>query len=343
MNEENNQNVPILGETEPNYPSGTYKIKFSDEYYLGQSDADEQINGRIMLLQNDGINNGDYFMGNYKIYDDVFIEEYVSHFDTERPLPILDDDFYVEHAGQPMDTISDYQFIRKRFAPDIEYHFVLDEEWYNKHYGEDSNKVLRTLATGQSDITRHEAYTKVQGLNWANANTPQYEVKSTLDQMLEIVKRGLDTIAQDEPGIPGLPTPTRPVPEQIVLLMQAQNSEFDVYNSRVSFIALKQSIPDSQFQVVSYISSRENEGTVIGVEHNVNPDSQIQSTNITNLYFISATCTGNSPIDNSGAGPGQYVTIPEADFAELIDISKELANTEMDLYFSYAESQGGGK
>lgn len=124
--------------------------------------------------------------------------------------------------------------------------------------------------------------------------------------------------------------------------MEAQNSEIAVYESRVSFIAVKQSIPDTQFWGVSYISSRENEGTVIGVEHNVNPDSQIQSTNIENKYFISATCTGNSPINNSGAGPGQYVTIPEADFAELIDVSKELINTKMDLYFS-VESSGEGK
>ena len=46
MNEENNQNIPILGVSEgggedggffpvKNFPSGTYKIKFSDEYYQG--------------------------------------------------------------------------------------------------------------------------------------------------------------------------------------------------------------------------------------------------------------------------------------------------------------------
>ena len=43
MNEENNQNTPILGSSEGGggmihftiYPSGTYKIKFSDEYYRG--------------------------------------------------------------------------------------------------------------------------------------------------------------------------------------------------------------------------------------------------------------------------------------------------------------------
>lgn len=43
MNEENNQNAPILGASEggggfvpaSDFPSGTYKIKFSDEYYQG--------------------------------------------------------------------------------------------------------------------------------------------------------------------------------------------------------------------------------------------------------------------------------------------------------------------
>lgn len=34
--------------------------------------------------------------------------------------------------------------------------------------------ITRTFSTGQSDITRHEAYTKVQGLNWANASAPKY-------------------------------------------------------------------------------------------------------------------------------------------------------------------------
>lgn len=43
MNEENNQNIPILGSSEggggmvpiSHFASGTYKIKFSDEYYKG--------------------------------------------------------------------------------------------------------------------------------------------------------------------------------------------------------------------------------------------------------------------------------------------------------------------
>lgn len=43
MNEENNQNVPILGldgggggtPIINDFPSGTYKIKFTDEYYSG--------------------------------------------------------------------------------------------------------------------------------------------------------------------------------------------------------------------------------------------------------------------------------------------------------------------
>lgn len=39
--------------------------------------------------------------------------------------------------------------------------------------------ITRTLATGQSDITRHEAHTKAQGLNWSNANAPKYSAGST--------------------------------------------------------------------------------------------------------------------------------------------------------------------
>lgn len=37
--------------------------------------------------------------------------------------------------------------------------------------------ITRTLATGQSDITRHEAYTKAQGLNEFNSLTPSYDHK----------------------------------------------------------------------------------------------------------------------------------------------------------------------
>lgn len=184
MNEENNQNVPILGKgSEPNYPSGTYKIKFTDEYYSGQSDTGKQIKGRIMLLQNDDINGGNYFYNKRIIYDDVFIDEYVSHFDTENFIsPIFGDvGFSEEHTGSYGSNIPDYQFKQGTFPVNIEYHFALDEEWYNKHYGDNSNKVLRTLATGQSDITRHEAYTKVQGLNLANANVPKYSAEATYE------------------------------------------------------------------------------------------------------------------------------------------------------------------
>ena len=41
--------------------------------------------------------------------------------------------------------------------------------------------ITRTLATGQSDITRHEAHTKAQGLNWANANVPKYSTQVTYE------------------------------------------------------------------------------------------------------------------------------------------------------------------
>ena len=137
-----------------------------------------------MLLQNDDTNGGNYFVNGRRIYDDAFVDEYVSHFDTEIFMPIMSGGpgFFKEHSGIMLaNIILDYEMVGGMFDPGIEYHFVLDEEWYNKHYGEDSNKVLRTLSTGQSDITRHEAFTKAQGLNWANANAPQYEVKSTLD------------------------------------------------------------------------------------------------------------------------------------------------------------------
>lgn len=179
MNEENNQNTPILGasaggeDIPAGFPSGTYKIKFTDEYYEGVIfPNNKQINGRIILVQNDGVNNGNYFIVNYMVYDDVFIDEYVSHFDTEHIFPALEDDFRHQHTGSYMGDISDYQYIGNyEFKSTNEYHFILDEEWYNKHYGDDSNKVLRTLATGQSDITRHESLNKKE-------LTPKYKVLS---------------------------------------------------------------------------------------------------------------------------------------------------------------------
>lgn len=69
-------------------------------------------------------------------------------------------------------------------------------------YGEednstDKNKVLRTIATGQSDITRHEAYTKATGLNEFNNLVPTYiNKKQTLNQMLQIVKRSVPEATQ---------------------------------------------------------------------------------------------------------------------------------------------------
>lgn len=136
-----------------------------------------------MLLQNDDVNNGNYFIEESRIYDDVFINEYVSNFDTESLIPLVDDYFFNEHTARYRgDDRPDYQYIGNYiFPPTNEYHFILDEEWYNKYYGEDSNKVLRTLATGQSDITRHDAYTKAQGLNWANANVPKYSAEATYE------------------------------------------------------------------------------------------------------------------------------------------------------------------
>lgn len=56
-------------------------------------------------------------------------------------------------------------------------------------YGEednstDKNKVLRTIATGQSDITRHEAYTKATGLNEFNSLTPVYNSSANLEELM---------------------------------------------------------------------------------------------------------------------------------------------------------------
>ena len=63
-------------------------------------------------------------------------------------------------------------------SPQKEVYLILDPSEAPK---QEENKVLRTLATGQSDITRHEAYTKAQGLNWANASVPKYSAEATYE------------------------------------------------------------------------------------------------------------------------------------------------------------------
>jgi len=47
-----------------------------------------------MLLQNNDINGGNYFHNKRIIYDDVFINQYVSHFDTESLMPLTNGDFF---------------------------------------------------------------------------------------------------------------------------------------------------------------------------------------------------------------------------------------------------------
>lgn len=41
--------------------------------------------------------------------------------------------------------------------------------------------ITRTFSTGQSDITRHEAFTKAQGLNEFNSSVPKYTTKITYE------------------------------------------------------------------------------------------------------------------------------------------------------------------
>lgn len=148
-----------------------------------------------MLLQNDNVNDGNYFVEMSRIYDDALVDKvvsHVSHSDAEYYIPRLEIGFFEEHSVLvPGDVILDYRQLMGGFPLLNEYHFVLDEEWYNKYYGEDSNKVLRTLATGQSDITRHEAHTKAQGLNWSNANVPKYSAEATYNVLLTIGENSL--------------------------------------------------------------------------------------------------------------------------------------------------------
>lgn len=66
-------------------------------------------------------------------------------------------------------------------SPQKEVYLILDT---SEAPQQKENKVLRTLATGQSDITRHEAYTKATGLNEFNSLTPVYNSSANLEELM---------------------------------------------------------------------------------------------------------------------------------------------------------------
>lgn len=94
------------------------------------------------------------FILDYDLIDDYFLDKWGSF-------------IYFQIVNNDVPIIASYD----RGSTQKEVYLILDP---TEAPQQKESKVLRTLATGQSDITRHEAYTKVTGLNEYNGLVPTY-------------------------------------------------------------------------------------------------------------------------------------------------------------------------
>lgn len=301
-----------------------YKIKFSDQYYQAwvpgvlEGTAPHQISGRLILWQDT--------LGNIysirAIFDDYAVKQIISNlpceFEDFSPFTYeLKRDGHIAELDEQVFFTTGYHFppLQGNFI-----HLTLDQEWYALLYGGNSNKVLRTLATGQSDITRHEAYTKATGLNEYNGLVPTYINKEqTLNQMLQIVKRS--------------------VPEATQIVLYYPNSLYNasnIYNIRQAYLAV--AFPNNYIrQIVSNIVSPEDASIanfdIIPVTHSINSESQY--TEVRDFeYVIPTKYTENSGVTSStGSAYNSYAVVSEEDLIALQDLLNDLSNTNMDLYF----------
>lgn len=124
----------------------------SRELILFKEEVIEAIKNKLKVYSQESEQSD--FILDYDIMDDYFIDQW-------------DGFIYFQIVNNDVPIITSYD----RGAVHQEVYLILDPSEAPK---QEENKVLRTLATGQSDITRHDAYTKAQGLNWSNANVPQY-------------------------------------------------------------------------------------------------------------------------------------------------------------------------
>lgn len=233
---------------------------------------------------------------------------------------LFDDNFFDQYGALMYNLVvnNDVPIISSnRHSPQKEVYLILDP---SEAPQQKESKVLRTLATGQSDITRHEAYTKAIGLNESNGLVPTYiNKKQTLNQMLQIVKKS--------------------VPEATQIVLYYPNSLYrasNIYNIGEARLAV--AFPNNYIrQIVSNIVSPEGASIAnfdtIPVTHSINPESQYKEVRDFD-YVIPTVYTGNpGVISSTGSAYDSYAIVSEEDLIALQNLLNNLSNTSMDLYF----------
>ena len=182
------------------------------------------------------------------------------------------------------------------------------------------------MTQGQSDITRHEPYTKVTGLTENNSLTPSYakeDDKPALDQMLEIVKKYIPDakhIILYHPAVADL----NGITSAFIGVAVEHN-----YNSGDDFI------PEELYEYC-LIEADGTQKAHILMNCSVDPDMPAGYT-MTAYKVMLAQCTGRLYIQSETI-QADIKKIPMDDFIRLWDLSVNLIDTNMELYFKQAFS-----
>lgn len=180
------------------------------------------------------------------------------------------------------------------------------------------------MTQGQSDITRHEPYTKVTGLTENNSLSPSYtkeDDKPTLDQMLEIVKKYIPDayeIILYHPSVTDIPGLT---------------SAFIGVAVKHNFNPEDEFIPENEYEYCLIEADGVQKAHIL-MNCSIDPDMPAGHT-MTAYNIILAQCTGRLYIQ-SEAIHADIKKIPMDDFTQLWDLSVNLIDTTMELYFKQA-------
>lgn len=318
-----------------------YVIKFDDVYLDAQNPGGQTIHGRRMLLAQIPQNQSQSYEYTYQlagrrsewafIFDDIIIQQIVSQINVydKEDSKLLSDilgsysiEYWSAHVGTVGVSPAWLPLVADKFGP-----YVLLDPNYSTPSGNKSNKVLRTLATGQSDITRHEAYTKAQGLNEFNSLTPSYTNSSNnqiLKQMLEIVKRSIPEIPEGAKVVLYTGFPLNP------------NGIYNINNAYIAILIPVQEVIDGQvynLDTINVITNEADQSQYHCIAVGCLTDSNSQYTRISEFtYLITTTCTDVVQVTNA-LEHYEKIEIPLSDLEELFDLSHSLIDTNTDLYY----------